>query len=193
MSVTTMTEQSRWNDITQVEDRMEADDAVTQPIAADPSEGFEIWYAERHAHILAALTVALGDPDRASEATSEAFARAYARWDRVSTMRSPTGWVFKVGLNYAKRQIGRSLRERTAARRIALSRTSAEPGTDLLDLWDSVRSLPKRQRTAIVFRYIEDLTQHEIALRMGVAEGTVAATLSQARQRIADSIAEEET
>jgi hypothetical protein len=39
--------------------------------------------------VVGTLTVVSGDPDAAAEAADEAFARALARWDRVSVMESP--------------------------------------------------------------------------------------------------------
>jgi RNA polymerase sigma-70 factor (ECF subfamily) len=54
------------------------------------------------------------------------------------------------------------------------------------DVWDAVRSLPLRQRTAIALRYVSDLTQEEIAAVMDVAPGTVSATLVAARRRLGE-------
>ena len=53
------------------------------------------------------------------------------------------------------------------------------------DLWDAVRALPVRQRTAVALRYVCDLPQDEIASIMHVAVGTVSATLTAARRRLA--------
>ena len=50
-----------------------------------------------------------------------------------------------------------------------------------LDLWTALDALSFRQRKAIVLRYVEDLSQAEVAYELGIAPGTAAATLSQAR------------
>ncbi len=51
------------------------------------------------------------------------------------------------------------------------------------EVWDLVRALPDRQRTALVLRYVADLAERDIASVMGVTRGTVASTLSDARRR----------
>jgi RNA polymerase sigma-70 factor (ECF subfamily) len=55
-------------------------------------------------------------------------------------------------------------------------------------LWDAVRALPPRARTAVALRYVADLPEAEIADVMGVARGTVAATLSSARRQLAGAL-----
>jgi DNA-directed RNA polymerase specialized sigma24 family protein len=43
----------------------------------------------------------------------------------------------------------------------------------------------------VVLHYIEDLRQADVAARLGITEGTVAATLHQARARLAGLLADE--
>ena len=60
------------------------------------------------------------------------------------------------------------------------------------ELWDAVRSLPAKQRTAVVLRYVGDYPEAEIAEAMGVTRGTVAATLSAARAALATKLGEDD-
>ena len=60
----------------------------------DAATTFGAWYRAEASRMTASLGVALGDRDLAEEVTAEAFARAWARWDRVSAMASPNGWVY---------------------------------------------------------------------------------------------------
>jgi RNA polymerase sigma factor (sigma-70 family) len=53
------------------------------------------------------------------------------------------------------------------------------------EVWAAVRSLPERQRQAVVLRFVADLAEADIAVAMGVSRGTVASTLSDARHRLA--------
>ena len=57
---------------------------------------FEQFYREHVDRVHRALALAVGDPTVAREATDEAMARAYARWDRVRKLDNPAGWVFQV-------------------------------------------------------------------------------------------------
>lgn len=148
---------------------------------------FEAFYEEAHPRVRAALTVIVGDADAAADATDEAFARAYLHWHRVAAMEAPQAWVVKVGLNVARRRGRRRAMERTLLRRIP---TPAVLPAQAGEVWLLVADLPPRQRTAIVLRYVADLTEAQIAAAMGVTRGTVSATLAAAKSRLASALAD---
>lgn len=58
------------------------------------------------------------------------------------------------------------------------------------ELWQLVRALPARQRTAVVLRHVADLTEPEIGEAMGISRGGVSSTLraahSSLRRQLAD-------
>jgi RNA polymerase sigma-70 factor (ECF subfamily) len=148
-----------------------------------PTLDFETWYRLRHTSMVAAVLVVARDSHVAVDATDEAFARALEHWNRVSSMRSPEGWTYRVAVNLVRRQWRlRGLHARTRIEPIAATEVFA-PG-----VWQAVRSLPRRQREAIVLRYVLDLPEAEVARAMGVALGTAAATLNAGRRRLAQLI-----
>jgi RNA polymerase sigma-70 factor (ECF subfamily) len=65
------------------------------------------------------------------------------------------------------------------------------PVTPQPELWAAVRALPERQRAAVVLRYVADLPEKDIGLVLGVARGTVAASLAHARKNLAGALVEE--
>ena len=147
-------------------------------------DGFEAWYERQHPVVLSSLTVIAGSVDLAREAADEAFARAYERWERVAEMESPGGWVYQTALNALRRRLRRSRKELEILGRVA------EGGARVPDGWsvevlDAVGGLPGRERTAVVLRYVADLSTAEIAQAMGIASGTVGSTLYAARRRLA--------
>ena len=146
------------------------------------SGSFDRWYRAEHARVLGLLTVVAGDADLAREATAEAFTRALERWDRVGAMASPAAWTYRVGVNLLRRRAQRAALER---RLLPTASTPVAPPAVDWELWEAVRALPVRQRTAVALRYVCDLPQGEIAAVMGVAVGTVSATLTAARRRLA--------
>ena len=148
---------------------------------------FDGWYRQEHPRLLALLSVAAGDADIASEITAEAFTRALERWDRVAAMDSPAAWTYRVAVNLLRRRLRRAaVEQRLWSRAVEPARPAAvEP-----ELWAAVRALPARQRTAIALRYVCDLPQAEIAVVMDVAAGTVSATLTAARRRLAAVLGE---
>jgi RNA polymerase sigma factor (sigma-70 family) len=155
---------------------------------------FGAWYQEEHPRVLAALTVASGRADVAREATDEAFVRAYERWERVRRMASPGGWLYRVALNDLRRRCRRQAIERELMRRRRPGDEAASAPAALdPQVWDAVRALPLRQRTAVALRYVLDLPEADVARLMGVTRGAASATLTTARRRLEGLLAEGET
>ena len=148
----------------------------------DAGGDFEDWYATEHPRLVASLLLVLGDVELAREAVDEACLRALVRWARVSKMESPGGYVYRIALNEAWR---RRRRARVEQRLLARHRVDPVVPVTAGDAWELVRGLAPRQRTAVVLRYVADLTETEIALVMGVSRGTVSSTLIDARRLIA--------
>jgi DNA-directed RNA polymerase specialized sigma24 family protein len=142
---------------------------------------FEAWYRREHPRMLAGLVVMFGDLNLAEDSVAEAFARALADWHSVRSMLSPGGWTYRVAVNAAKRSLRRSRLER---RLWAAKGKDAALPPPAAELWDLVRSLAPRQRTAIILRHILDLSEPEIARVMGVTRGTVSRSLLAAHQKL---------
>jgi RNA polymerase sigma factor (sigma-70 family) len=146
-------------------------------------DAFDRWYEEEHRRVLAACSVLAGERETAREATDEAFARALERWSTVSDMAAPGAWVQVVALNHTRRL----LRRRRLERLWVMTQRPTPPAEIALpnpELWAAVRALPVRQQTAIILRYVGDLTEDAIAGAMGVSRSTVASTLRDAKLRL---------
>ncbi len=150
--------------------------------------GFERWYRAEHPQMLAALSVVARDPDLAQDVAAEAFARALQRWDRVGAMDSPGGWTYRVALNVLRRRARRAALERRLLPRLAPPPAITVPAY-AVEVWQVVTGLAPRMRTAVALRYLGGLTEAEVAEVMGVAPGTVAATLHEARRQLAPLLA----
>ena len=148
---------------------------------------FERWYREHHDRLLNAMTVLCGSLDEASEIVDEASARCLAKWTSDSALDDPTAWTYRVAVNLAKRRAWRRTRELDAIEQVGLPSSVVIP-EPAVELWREVASLPPRQRTAVTLRYIGGLTEPQVAAAMGIASGTVAATLSAARRRLAERL-----
>ena len=69
----------------------------------------------------------------------------------------------------------------------ALVETQRDPS-----LAEALRALPPQRRLVVFLRYFADLPYADIARICGTSEGTVAATLAQARESLHDALVEEE-
>ena len=153
---------------------------------------FEEWYRREHPRLIGSLAALSGRDDVAAEAADEAFARALARWPRVSKMASPGGWTYRVALNELRRRLRRSATERHGRSTGWPARAEVDDHPLDDDVWRAVRALPDRQRTAIVLRYVADLPEADIAEAMHVSRGTVASNLSDARKALARFLGDDE-
>lgn len=149
---------------------------------------FETWYHNAYGPVYkAVLVISGGDTTSAEDATSEAFARALEKWETVRKKDSATAWTITVAMNIEKRRMRRRVRESQLLNKFR-EVPSRSPISMSPETLEAVNRLGKQQRRAIVLRYVDDMTQRQVAEVLGVAPGTVAATLSQARHRLAQDL-----
>jgi RNA polymerase sigma-70 factor (ECF subfamily) len=151
---------------------------------------FAEWYREAQPGLLESVLRAVNRRALAEDALDEAFEKAFARWERVQSMRSPNGWVYRVAVNAARAQLRRELRE---GERLAFATgplVAPPPGGEA---WLLVATLPVRQRTAVVLRHVGGMTEAEVAAAMGVTRSTVSSTLASAYKTLAGQLGEPST
>ena len=128
-----------------------------------------------------------GDMAEAQDIAQEAFARAWQRWPTVRDCDSPEAWVRRVATNLAASRWRRIRVARAAAGRTAEQHTP-EVSTDTVALVSGLRTLPERQRTALVLHYMCDMTIDQIAAELGCPAGSVKSWLSRGRTALAAAV-----
>jgi RNA polymerase sigma-70 factor (ECF subfamily) len=156
--------------------------------------GFEDFYQANYGRMVALVTVVIGDRAEAEDVAQEAFARALARWTRLSSYDVPEAWVRRVALRIAAdsgRRLRRAVRigARLSAQRPA---PSPEPGDGLgfTDLGRALSQLPLRHREVLVLHYLADLPVEQIAADSGLSPGTVKSRLAAGRRRLERELTE---
>jgi len=157
--------------------------------SVSPKLNFEDWYEREIPRLVAVISLAAHDRDLGAELAAEACARAWERWERVGGMKNPSGWTYTVAMNLLKRKKRREKMERVLLRQEHIANVPP-PDDPASDIWDAVAELSDRQRMMVGLRYVEDLSEPAIAEIMGVATGTVGATLSQARSKLRSRLAD---
>jgi RNA polymerase sigma-70 factor (ECF subfamily) len=133
-----------------------------------------------------------GSTAEAEEIVQEAFLRCYQRWSQVAAYDRPGAWLRRVLINLAASRGRRIKREVLAVARLGARPATGDIGpSDDGTFWAAARTLPLRQRQAVVLFYGDDLPVTDIAAIMGCADGTVRAHLHQARQALATILEEE--
>jgi RNA polymerase sigma-70 factor (ECF subfamily) len=141
------------------------------------ASSFEAFYARHRDPIGRALAITLRDGELAADALDEAMARAYQRWDQVSVLDNPAGWVYRVGLNWARSVVRKITRPGRTPR--AFEMVSSSPAFDA-DIDRALRQLSVDQRAVVVCRFFIGYSEAETAEALGVKAGTVKSRLSRA-------------
>jgi RNA polymerase sigma-70 factor (ECF subfamily) len=134
---------------------------------------FEAAYRELFPRAATLAYRLLGERAAAEDVAAEALARAYAHWRKVSALPHRDGWVLRVASNLAIDAV----RRRPPVAAIQDPLDSAEAATVRLALVAALRSLPRRQRQAVVLRYLSGLPEHEVATALGISTSTASTHL----------------
>jgi RNA polymerase sigma-70 factor (sigma-E family) len=138
-----------------------------------------------------ALLLAGQDRAAAEDLLQLALERAYRHWARVCRSGDPERYVQRILANasndrwrLAARRPERLLRPGDADP-LAQDQSDAVAERDFL--MRALAALPPRQRTVLVLRYFNDLSEAEIADALGCSVGTVKSQASRGLARLRDS------
>jgi RNA polymerase sigma-70 factor (ECF subfamily) len=151
-------------------------------------DDFDVFYQTWRTPIRRSLALALGDVGLADEAVDEAMTRAVARWDTVRGYDRPEGWLYRVGLNWA-RGVFRKRRYELLSDLEASAHVWHDPLPDS-DLIEAVGRLSLKLRAVVVARYHLDFSTAEVAQALGIPEGTVKSRLSRALNQLGRDLGE---
>jgi DNA-directed RNA polymerase specialized sigma24 family protein len=141
---------------------------------------FAEWVAP-HLPAMGHLAARLAGPSERDDIVQEALTRAWRKRSQFDPGRgSPRSWLLAIVADRARRTWWR---RGTAG--LASSAAFVEGPSEVgVDLERAVMKLPPRMRLAVECVYFVDLTIADTAAVMGVSEGTVKSTLSDARARL---------
>ena len=134
----------------------------------------------------------LGERSEAEDVAQEACARAYSRWSSIHDYAEP--WCVRVAGNLALdalRARTRAVRrqERLVSVHGAGSTSAGDIGAvERLDLYAALSELPKRQREAVVLRYLGDQSEQDTAALLGLSVGSVKTHASRGLARLREVI-----
>jgi RNA polymerase sigma-70 factor (ECF subfamily) len=150
------------------------------------------------------ILASVRDADAAQALTQDCFLRAYSKRGAFHGQASVKTWLMKIAVNLV-RDYGRNRRLQFWKR---LNASGIDPG-DVSDhlpdaaispedqawlneqvqmIWQASQSLPDRQRTVFLLRFVEDMDLLEIAVATGMKEGTVKIHLFRALHAIREKL-----
>ena len=148
-------------------------------------QALEELYRHRYQRFLRVAIAVIGSREAAADAVQDAFAAALRARHELRSGDALEAWVWRMVVNAAVDQ-HRARRGTTVAAEEPATRDDRE----WPELRAAVAALPERQRHALFLRHYADLSYDDIAAVLGVARGTVAATLHAAHESLRERLPE---
>jgi RNA polymerase sigma factor (sigma-70 family) len=147
----------------------------------DTKQPFEQIVAEHAGTVLRVCRVVLG-PHDAEDAWSETFLAAMRAYPDLPETANVEAWLVTIAHRKSIDVVRATRRRPLPAAELPEAPTGLGiPGADEVDLWNSVRDLPDKQRQAVAYHYVAGLPYAEIARMLG-------GTPNAARRAAADGI-----
>jgi RNA polymerase sigma-70 factor (sigma-E family) len=155
-------------------------------VRSEDEASFTRWASDRQLALLRTAVLLTGDHHRAEDLVQDALAKVAARWSRLRG-EHPEAYarqvIVRTNISWWRKQRREVLAEVDPG-----SVPGAESAVDRRLLLDhALARLTPRQRSAVVLRYYEDLSERETADALGVSVGTVKSTTHDALRRMRGS------
>lgn len=145
--------------------RWDADDAVTE------------LYAAHYTSMVRLAAMLVRNTAEAEEVVQDAFVAMHGRWRRLRDADKGLAYLRQTVVNTARSRLRRrSVEERHRPAPMPHAASAEHQALELdehSEVFTALKSLPTRQREAVVLRYYVDLSEAEIAITMGCSRGAV--------------------
>jgi RNA polymerase sigma-70 factor (ECF subfamily) len=157
---------------------------------AEDRRTFEDFFLAERDRLYSSLCLVTGDRFEAEEIMQEAFLRLWERWDRVSGLEDPTGFLYRTAMNVFRNRYRRAV---LALRRV-MSQAPNEDAFASVDDRDvlvrALRGVVPRQRAAIVLTALLGYSSEEAGRMLGMQAPAVRVLASRARTAMKGTIGE---
>ena len=147
--------------------------------ASSTHPDFGSYVGSRLPHLIKFGCALTADEHAAADLVQDALERALVQWPRIQS--APEPYIRRIMVNRSI-SIWRKFGREQATDRLP-ERPVEDSGYDEA-LFAALRQLPPKQRAVIALRYLEDLTEIEVAGILGCAVGTVKSQSSSAIARL---------
>jgi RNA polymerase sigma-70 factor (ECF subfamily) len=151
---------------------------------------FEEFFTTNSEDLYGSLWLVTRHRFEAEEIAQEAFLKVWERWDRVTEMDDPVGYLYRTAMNVWR---SRGRRAAVAIRRV-IHAIQADDGLAHIEERDVVvralAPLTPRQRAALVLTDLLGLTSEEAGKALGVRPSTVRVLAARGRERLREEMEE---
>ena len=152
-------------------ERIVGSDASLDDLEA--SRTFEAFYQAEAQTLFRRLWLVTGNRAEAEELMQDAFLVVWQRWDRVTGMDDPVGYLYRTAMNLFRKRYRRTM---LAVRRTVGLAPSTDDFSDADDrhvVRHVLAGLPPRQRAALVLTELLGFTSKEAGDALGVTDATI--------------------
>lgn len=142
---------------------------------------FESFFEDHRSRLFGALCLVTGNRQEAEEICQDAFLKLWERWEQVSELKDPAGYLFRTAMNVFRNRARRTSLALRKALRLAPSTDDLEAVEDRDEMVRAMRPLTSRQRAALVLTGYLGYSSSEAAGILGVRASTVRALASTGR------------
>jgi RNA polymerase sigma-70 factor (sigma-E family) len=150
-------------------------------VLVETERGFAGFVRSNTGALLRTAYLLTGDSSAAEELVQDTLVRLYPKWDKVEAA--------DVQIAYVRRSLTNTFlnsKRRPSSRELVLDilpergdpRDATDQFADRDEIWTLLRTLPDRQRAALVMRFFHDLPDSEIADALECRIGTVRSLIS---------------
>ena len=158
------------------------------PVGVDAESMLEGLHRAHYRDLVRLAGLLLHDRGASEEVVQDAFVQLQLRWRRLRDPEKAAAWLRSAVLNGARsriRHLDVRRRHQPAPRGTAESAEDATLAGDArARMVDALRTLPTRQREAVVLRYYLELSEAEMAAAMGISAGSVKTHLHRGLQAL---------
>ena len=163
-------------------------DGSTEVRDLRPALSFERFFEQEQERLLRALSVITGSRREAEDLAQEAFTKVFERWEVVSTMAEPAGYLHRTAMNLFRNQYRRAKVAITRAVRLGPTQDVYKPIEDRDAASRALGELTARQRAALVLTEALGYSGEETGQLLGIKASTVWALTHQARNALHGSV-----
>ncbi|HEX3492474.1 MAG TPA: SigE family RNA polymerase sigma factor [Streptosporangiaceae bacterium] len=153
----------------------------------DEAGGFAEFVRSRERTLQRTAWLLTGDQAIAEDLVQTALAKTWPHWERIRRRDDPEVYVRRVMVNTWSTWGRRRWRGEQAVEVMPDSAAAGDVASEVairVAVRDALATLTDRQRTVVVLRIFDDLTEAQVAQVLGCAIGTVKSTMSQALARL---------
>lgn len=141
------------------------------------------YFVARQRSLMRTAYAILGSWPAAEDAVQTAFTQLYVHWPRIQPGAVDT-YARRTVVNTCFRMAKQRGREPATDRLPDRPVDGPETGLERLDLMEALAGLPLKSRAVVALRFLDDLPVAEVALVLGLPEGTVKSQTARALDRL---------